>query len=81
MPKLMQQLWDSYDLEVIPRDALITQRQECRRAFYAGAQGVLGLLNSLFDSDREPTLADIVLLETIHVELREFVADVKAGAK
>jgi len=33
----------SYDREVIPKDAPVVQREECRRAFYAGARLMLSL--------------------------------------
>jgi hypothetical protein len=38
-PKLVTifESWDSYGREVVPANAPAIQREECRRAFYAGA--------------------------------------------
>ena len=34
------ELWESYETEVLPKDAPDVQRVECKRAFYAGAFAV-----------------------------------------
>jgi hypothetical protein len=42
--RLLEQ-WNSYSQAVMPRDASAVQIQECRRAFYAGAQALMGVLD------------------------------------
>jgi hypothetical protein len=37
--RLMAEQWDSFARATLPRGAPPIQRQEMRRAFYAGAQG------------------------------------------
>jgi len=36
--------WKSYERDVVPPDAPAVQREECRRAFYAGAFAMFGLV-------------------------------------
>ena len=36
--------WQSYEREVIPKGAPAVQREECRRAFYAGAMACFTLV-------------------------------------
>ena len=36
--------WQSYANKVVPADAPAIQREECRRAFYAGAAAMLALV-------------------------------------
>jgi hypothetical protein len=33
----MFEAWQAYDAQVVPKEASPVQREECRRAFYAGA--------------------------------------------
>jgi len=66
--------WDSFSREVVPRDASVTQRKETRRAFYAGALGVLPLI-----MHGEPTEEDLSLLRDLREELAEFAKSVLAG--
>lgn len=37
----LAEMWESYNLAVLPDDAGPVQRKECRRAFYAGAGSML----------------------------------------
>ena len=41
MDNFVQQLWDTYDTLMIPANATTGQREETKRAFYAGAKGIL----------------------------------------
>lgn len=36
--------WKSYERDVVPKEAPSVQREECRRAFYAGAYGMFSLV-------------------------------------
>ena len=75
----MTEQWDSYDLKVVPAAAGNAQRQETRRAFYAGAQALMGIVMNSLSLDSEPTDEDVAVMEDLDAELREFVAKVKAG--
>ncbi|OGT59005.1 MAG: hypothetical protein A3E01_18570 [Gammaproteobacteria bacterium RIFCSPHIGHO2_12_FULL_63_22] len=77
--KLIKSAWNSYLARVIPADAPIVQVTESRRAFYAGAQALLGTLMARLDPDKEPTEADLVMMDSIKAELDQFARDVQAG--
>jgi len=64
---------------VLPGGTPAIQIIECRRAFYAGAQGFLGSLMRSFDPGTEETEADMSLMEGIQAELDEFNEQVKKG--
>ena len=72
-------LWVGYERQVMPPDAGKIQRQETKRAFFAGVAAVLGYLQVMFDDDREPTEADLKVMSEVHAELEQFTKDVKAG--
>ena len=77
--KLVAEQWDQFARAVLPKDAGETQRREMRRAFYAGAQGVMfGVIAALTPSgDAEE--GDVQMLQELHDELSEFGEKVKAG--
>jgi hypothetical protein len=50
-----------------------------RRAFYAGAQGILFKVITSLASDAEPTAEDLVVMEDLECELSDFAEAVKAG--
>lgn len=80
-PKLIEQQWLSYRNEVIPKNASLIQLQECRRAFYAGAQALLHTVLNLLEPCTEPTDADVAMLGRIEEELLKFAEAVEAGVK
>lgn len=55
------------------------QRQETRRAFYAGARAVLTALLSITDSAHEPAAEDVAALEALNQELCAFADEVAKG--
>lgn len=72
----IEEAWDSFHREVIPRHASLIQVQEMRRAFYAGAHGMMEINSKLTDfSDDEA----VEILEAVVNELHQFVRDVAAG--
>ena len=77
--KLIDQAWRSYSEVVIPAHAGAVQRQEMRRAFYAGATTLLGSIMVVLDPGDEPTEADLQKMQGIHDELEQFTADLKRG--
>lgn len=76
-------LWQSYAARVLPPDAPPVQRQETRRAFYAGAGAVLsGVLLGLVESPgpaEADTEADTQAINELLEELDAFARDVAAG--
>ena len=77
--QLMAEQWDSFARAVLPRDAPAIQRQEMRRAFYAGAQGILHGVIAAFAPESEPTDEDLRMMESLEIELSEFAEAVKKG--
>ena len=74
--------WESFDAALLrPMQAGALQRQEMRRAFYAGAQAFLGILMSDLDPEAEPTDADMDMMTGLQAELEQFSLDVVAGRR
>lgn len=78
---LVRALWDSYERAVVPKEAGLEQRTECRRAFYAGAGAVFAAIASIIvdPTTEEVTVGDLLAMERIHEELDQFARDVQAG--
>lgn len=76
---LVAQSWTSFRLAVIAPDAGPLQIQEMRRAFYAGAQGLLGTILRGLGPEDEPTEADLLQMGAITDELSEFALKVARG--
>lgn len=81
MPKLriIADLWASYEKKVLPFGAPAVQVLETRRAFYAGASGLLAAICGILEEDAEPTPQDLRVMDAIHAELEAFSASVLAG--
>lgn len=71
--------WASFELLVVPTTAGPVQRQEMRRAFYAGASAMIGLMMRGLDASNEVTDADVASLTRLQEELAAFGLDVKEG--
>lgn len=71
--------WREYRTKVIPLEAPAIQAQESRRAFYAGAQALLGLLLNVMAPGTEPTTADLKVMDEIAAELTAFSQAVREG--
>lgn len=76
---LLAEQWDSFARAVLPLKCPPTQRQEMRRAFYAGAESILFRVIQSFSPESEPTDADLKIMEDLDQELKDFAKDVKAG--
>lgn len=81
MSKHLEMTWRTYVERVVPKGAPPVQIQESRRAFYAGAQGLLSLIMGHLDPDENPTDADLKFMDGLHEELQQFMRDVVAGKK
>jgi hypothetical protein len=76
---LIEEAWLSYRNAVIPAAAGATQLIETRRAFYAGACGLLQTVLKILEPGQEATAADVRTVGLIAAELRRFNDAVKAG--
>lgn len=70
--KLVNGGWEVFDRFILPPDAPKIQREEMRKAFFAGAQHVYFCLVASLDSGREPTMDDMKRMELLDAELTEF---------
>lgn len=67
--------WQSYQAKVVPKGAPLVQREECRRAFYAGAAAMFGLaLEATVPQDEDECEANLARL---HAELEAFPDDMR----
>ncbi len=71
--------WREYRVKVIPVTAPAAQATECRRAFYAGANALLGAIMTMLDPGTEPTEREVLAMDEINAELHAFVAAIREG--
>lgn len=77
--QLMAEQWNAFALRVLPPGCSAVQRQEMRRAFYAGAESILFRVIMGFAPETEPTDADMQLMTDVNQELIDFAKAVKDG--
>lgn len=70
--------WQTYDRDVVPKDAGDVQRLETRRAFFAGAMALMQI-NNFIGEDSTPEQVGLVFLNAINAELRDFAAGIGRG--
>jgi hypothetical protein len=66
----IQSSWESYRREVVPANAGEIQIEECRRAFYAGFAGCLGVCSGPLAEMEED--AAVAALQGLHEEIQGF---------
>lgn len=54
------------------------QKQEMKRAYYAGAQHLFSSIVNIMDEDREPTAGDLHKMDLIHSELEKWAEEQRA---
>lgn len=67
----IQHYWESFEASVVPKTAGPVQRQEMRRAFYAGAIAMQSIQFTVGDEDISEDAA-IGILEGCRLELEAF---------
>lgn len=72
----IEQEWKDFAAKVLPEDAPPIQRQEMRRAFFAGFQLSLVGLSDLSAQDEDRAME---ALEDMHRQCHEFAARVEMG--
>ncbi len=77
--KTIAQRWTEFEAQVISPDAGPVQRQEMRRAFYAGFnEALVASLQMAEESGNDDELG-VAMMESLHRECREFVSSVLTG--
>ena len=64
----IQQMWEGYKKDTIPKDASEIQIREMRNSFYAGAASTFNLIDSISDKHDEEIAAEI--LQGIYEEIK-----------
>ena len=75
--KLIEVGFYGYRRFVLPPNAPQIQIDECRWAFFAGAQHLFASINAIMESDREPTENDMRRMDQIHAELQKFAKELE----
>lgn len=76
---LVAEQWDQFARSVLPAGVSAVQKQEMRRAFYAGAEGIFHKILMALAPESEPTEEDLQMMTGIENELTEFGLAVKSG--
>jgi hypothetical protein len=76
---LMAEQWDKFARAVMPAGVSPLQKQEMRRAFYAGAESILFRVIMAFAPETDPTAGDLQIMTDLHQELTDFAELVKQG--
>lgn len=77
--QIVAAIWESYAQQVLTPNCHATQVIETRRAFYAGAHGLLTEIMAQMSHGIEVTEADVRKLQDIMAELDAFMMSVVAG--
>ena len=76
---MLVEAWESFAYAVIPTDASRSQKDEMRRAFYAGAKSLLCGMIGMLGKEEEPTEKELLDMDAVVAELDRFEEDVKKG--
>jgi hypothetical protein len=71
--------WASFETAALPVVTGAVQRREMRRAYYAGAAGMLGTIMDMLDPGDDATEGDLDRMDALHDEILRFGEDLKAG--
>ncbi len=82
--KLVEEAWNDYRNKVLAPSG-VTERlypaqfQETRRAFYAGANGLMAAILNILEPGKEATDADLAVMDSIQAGFVEFSEAIKKG--
>jgi biotin synthase-like enzyme len=76
--EVIQAGWMGYKLLAMNPNAPSEQYDECRMAFFAGANHLFGSMMSVLDPDAEPTESDLRMMNNIYAELKAYITTFKA---
>lgn len=74
--KLLEIAWKDYETKVLPPDCSDIQKFETKKAFYAGAGGLLDSLLKVLGPGADPTEADLSIMDGIQEELNDYLKEV-----
>jgi len=72
----IQSQWEAFCVLCMPKDAPQIQMQEMKRAFYAGAEGMIRLLHTTGEASED---GGVMMIEGWHEECRQFALQVVRG--
>jgi hypothetical protein len=77
--KVIATAWQDYVSKVLPADVYRNSVQyvETQKAFYAGAGCLLDSLVKVLGPGQEPTESDLLIMDGIAEEFRQFIKDVQ----
>lgn len=76
----LAQAWADFERAILdPSNASQVQRNEMRRAWYAGASHMLTALTAGLDPDAEPTEADLAYVSSLALELADYAEKLFTG--
>lgn len=79
-PIVIRAMWLEFERGVYdPISASATQREECRRAFYAGAAGLFSGIMSALDPGQEATDSDLGIFDALAAEFDEYARRLAGG--
>ena len=76
---IFRRVWERYRDTVLPKNVSRVQLIETRRAFYAGAKGVLDALAGEMSYSDEEMPDDIEMVRSVRAEFDEFYRDIARG--
>lgn len=77
--RLIREGWYQYAEHVLPRNAPPAQRQETRRAFYAGAAHLWGAFILALGPGEEADPPDLALAEGVQKKIDQWLEDLNSG--
>lgn len=78
--KVMETAWKDYATHVLVGvDPESVQYRETRKAFYAGAAALLDSMQRILGPGQEATESDLLIMDGIAGELRQFADDAARG--
>ena len=75
----VREAWERFEKALLPPDCSDVQRQETRRAFYAGAFVVLDVMAEAMSDDDEMTAGDEQVMIDLALEREEYLANLRLG--
>ena len=72
---MINALWEDFQSKVIPADAAEFQRQEMRRAFYAGAVSAFGICTNTGEKTEAEAMVDLTELRDDLMAFKRKIGD------
>ena len=79
MKRRVAEAWQSFEEGVLPRNCSDVQRQEMRRAFFAGAFATLDTISAAMSNEDEMTSDDEQVMIDLAEERKEYLRNLLTG--